>query len=449
MYIIINSNYNKFVFYKGKMIKVTIIGRYSVGKSTLFNRITKKRNIVMEEEGITVDIIREEVDFKDTKLLITDSSGLSTTNTSPIYEFQRRKIEEELKNSDKVIFIVDGTKGVVEQDLEILNFLRTKDLLRKTVLAVNKADKKDFLVNDFFEFGIDKIYPISAKEGKGVYELLEGIVEDINKEESCLEEDKLNEYPIVSIVGKPNVGKSTLFNKILNEDRVVVSEKEFTTRDSIMEKVDYKGSEYTFIDTAGIRSSKLHEFSPIYLGMKRTENVIASSDIVLFVIDGSQQIVREDQKIGKSILEKKKGCIILINKSDLIKDKNKVINEVNMKLRFLYFAPILFISSKEGKGIEEIYSTINKVYESYKTLFRTSLINKAIQNITLNKHTNIEGKIFYATQTKVAPPKFLLFVNSKSHFKESNLNFLRKNLINELSLTGTPIELELKGRREK
>lgn len=442
-------NYNKFVFYKEKMIKITIIGRYSVGKSTLFNRITKKRNIVMEEEGITVDIIREEVDFKDTKLLITDSSGLSTTNSDPIYEFQRRKIEEELKKSDKVIFIVDGTKGVVEQDLEILNFLRTNDLLRKTVLAVNKADMKDFSINDFFEFAIDKIYPISAKEGRGVYELLEGIIEDVNNEESVLIEDNLKEYPTVSIVGKPNVGKSTLFNKILNEERVVVSEKEFTTRDSIKEKVNYKEDEYTFIDTAGIRSSRLHEFGPIYLSMKRTENVIISSDIVLFMIDGSQQIVKEDQKIGRSILEKKKGCIIIINKSDLINDKSKIINEVKMKLRFLYFAPILFISSKDGKGIKEIYSTINKVYESYKTLFRTSIINKAIQNITLNKPANIEGKIFYATQTKVAPPKFLLFVNNKSHFKESILNFLRKNLINELSLIGTPIELELRGRREK
>lgn len=442
-------NYNKFVFYKERMIKITIIGRYSVGKSTLFNRITKKRNIVMEEEGITVDIIREEVDFKDTKLLITDSSGLSNTNSDPIYEFQRRKIKEELKKSDKVIFIVDGTKGVVEQDLEILNFLRTNDLLRKTVLAVNKADMKDFSINDFFEFAIDKIYPISAKEGRGVYELLEGIIEDVNNEESVLIEDNLKEYPTVSIVGKPNVGKSTLFNKILNEERVVVSEKEFTTRDSIKEKVNYKEDEYTFIDTAGIRSSRLHEFSPIYLSMKRTENVIISSDIVLFMIDGSQQIVKEDQKIGRSILEKKKGCIIIINKSDLINDKSKIINEVNMKLRFLYFAPILFISSKDGKGIKEIYSTINKVYESYKTLFRTSIINKAIQNITLNKPANIEGKIFYATQTKVAPPKFLLFVNNKSHFKESILNFLRKNLINELSLIGTPIELELRGRREK
>lgn len=443
------SNYNKFIFYKEKMIKITIIGRYSVGKSTLFNRITKKRNIVMEEEGITVDIIREEVDFKDTKLLIADSSGLSTTNTDPIYEFQRRKIEEELKKSDKVIFIVDGVKGLVEQDLEILNFLRINDLLRKTVLAVNKADRRDFSINDFFEFGIDRIYPISAKEGRGVYELLEGIIEDANKEESALKEENLKEFPTVSIVGKPNVGKSTLFNKILNEERVLVSEKEFTTRDSIKEKVDYKGDEYTFIDTAGIRSSRLHEFGPIYLSMKRTENVILSSDIVLFMIDGSQQIVKEDQRIGRSILEKKKGCIILINKADLIKDKSKVINEVNLKLRFLYFAPILFISSKDGKGISEIYSTINKVYESYKTLFRTSVINKAIQNITLNKPANIEGKILYATQTKVSPPKFLLFVNNKSYFKEANLNFLRRNLIDELSLTGTPIELELRGRREK
>jgi len=443
------SNYNKFIFYKEKMIKITIIGRYSVGKSTLFNRITKKRNIVMEEEGITVDIIREEVDFKDTKLLIADSSGLSTTNTDPIYEFQRRKIEEELKKSDKVIFIVDGVKGLVEQDLEILNFLRINDLLRKTVLAVNKADRRDFSINDFFEFGIDRIYPISAKEGRGVYELLEGIIEDANKEESALKEENLKEFPTVSIVGKPNVGKSTLFNKILNEERVLVSEKEFTTRDSIKEKVYYKGDEYTFIDTAGIRSSRLHEFGPIYLSMKRTENVILGSDIVLFMIDGSQQIVKEDQRIGRSILEKKKGCIILINKADLIKDKSKVINEVNLKLRFLYFAPILFISSKDGKGISEIYSTINKVYESYKTLFRTSVINKAIQNITLNKPANIEGKILYATQTKVSPPKFLLFVNNKSYFKEANLNFLRRNLIEELSLTGTPIELELRGRREK
>lgn len=429
------------------MNKVIIIGRYSVGKSTLFNKITKRRNIVMEEEGITVDIIKEDVNFKGVRLIFADSSGLPTYTSSSIHEFQKKKINEELKEAHKIIFVVDGTKGALPHDLEILNFLRVNNFIDKTILAVNKAEKREFSLTDFFEFGIEKIYPISAKEGNGVYELLEGIIESETEKETVQQEEKLD-YPTVSIIGKPNVGKSTLFNEILNEERVLVSEKEFTTRDPIKEKVEFKGNEYIFVDTAGIRSSKLHEFSPIYLSMKRTENAITSSDIILFMIDGTQDIVKEDQKIGKTILEKKKGCIILVNKADLIRDKSKVLNKVREKLRFLYFAPVLFISSTKRVGIDVIFPTINKVYESYKAVFKTSFLNKTIQNIII-KPSNIEGKIFYATQTRVAPPKFLLFVNNRAYFKESHLNFLRKNLISELSLTGTPIELELKGRREK
>jgi len=401
----------------------------------------------MEQEGITVDIIREEINFRGVKLIIADSSGLSTV-TDPMHKFQKRKISEEATKADKIIFVVDGTAGVLLQDLEILNFLRENNFIGKTVLVVNKADRKDFSLIDFFEFGIDRIYPISAKEGRDVYELLEEIVENkIEKKQILPEEEKLD-HPMVSIVGKPNVGKSTLFNEILNEERVLVSEKEFTTRDSIRERIEFNGNEYIFIDTAGLRSSKLREFSPIYLSMKRTESAIISSDIILFMVDGSEEIVKEDQRIGRIILEKKKGCIILVNKSDLIKGKDKVLNKIKEKLKFLYFAPIHFISAKNSRGIKDTFSTIDKVYESYKASFRTTLVNKILQSIVLNTPFP-EGKIFYATQISTMPPKFLIFVNSKTHFKDSYLNFLKKNLIGKLSLVGTSVELELRGRREK
>jgi len=427
------------------MIRVIIVGRYSVGKSTLFNRITKGRNIVLEDEGTTIDTIKETVNFKGVNLVITDTAGFSETRDT-IGEFQKRKMFEELKIADKIIFVADGTTELLGRDLEIVEFLRENNFIDKTIVAVNKADKKEFCLNDFYELGIEKIYPISAKEGIGVYELLDEIIEGENQTEE-VETVSPKDYPAIAIVGKPNVGKSTLFNRILNEERAIVSEKEFTTRDALKEKIEFNGNEYLFIDTAGLRSKKMHEFGPIYLSMKRTENAIVHSDVVIIMTDGSSEITREDQKISRLVLEKRKACIIIVNKSDLIKDKDKILTIAKEKLRFLYFAPVLFISAEKGLKVNKIFGLIDEVFNSYKAQFKTSLVNKVIQGIVANA-PNTDGKIFYATQTSTMPPKFLLFVNDKKRFDDAFLNFLKRKIIEELSLVGTPIEIELRGRRE-
>lgn len=427
------------------MIKVIIVGRYSVGKSTLFNRITKKWNIVLEDEGTTIDITKATINFNGINMNVSDTAGFPE-GEDQIMESQKRILFEEIYKVDRVVFVADGTTGLSGKDYEIIQFLRENNILNKTIFAINKADKRDFSMNDFYEIGVEKLYPISAKEGNGVFELLEGIIgiDSYIEEEEIIEEKN---YPTITVVGKPNVGKSTLFNKILKKERVVVSEKEFTTRDIVKEEIEFKGNKYLLIDTAGIRSKRMHEFGPIYLSMRRTENAIMKSDIVLIMVDGSSRIRREDQKIARTVLENRKASIIVVNKSDLVKNKSEVLEDIKDKLRFLYFTPIVFISAKDGTGIGKVFDLINKVYDSYKAQFKTSTINKIIEEV-LMKAPNTSAKIFYATQKSTMPPKFILFVNDKKKIGNNYINFLKKRMIEELSMVGSPVDIELRGRRE-
>jgi len=430
-----------------KMMKIFLIGRFSVGKSSLFNKIAKKRNIVMEEKGTTRDVLREEIEFEGRKWLIVDSAGLEDVPLEGSLPLQQKIMIDEMKESTVVVVVMDGSAGITPQDENLVNFLRKKGFLEKSILAVNKSDKKGYNFNDFYALGIDIILPVSATSGTGVYELLEACVP---WDQTPKTEDPGLEYPSVAIVGKPNAGKSTLMNAIMGEQRILTGDAEFTTRDPIRERINWKGSEYMFVDTAGIRSSRMKEFGPIYISMKRTYNVVEHSDVVLFLIDSTTGIAREDQKIAKMIVDNKKACILILNKKDLLVDPLEIEKEVKVKLRFLSYSPHLHISALNKTGVNEIFAMLPDVYQSFSMRITTHPLNKLIRKILIENPLPMGSrKILYATQAGTKPPTFVLFVNHPKEFTDSYIQFFKNRITEELELYGTPVQIIIRGRRDE
>ena len=430
-----------------KMMKIFLMGRFSVGKSSLFNRIAKKRNIVMEEKGTTRDVLREEIEFEGRKWLLADSAGLEDVPLEGALSIQQKIMIEEMRESDVIILVMDGSAGITPQDENLVNFLRKKGMEEKTILAVSKSDKKDFNFNDFYSLGLDIMLPVSATTGRGVYELLEACVP---WDQSPKSDEEVLEFPAVAIVGKPNAGKSTLMNAILGEQRILTASAEFTTRDPIRERINWKGSEYMFVDTAGIRSSRMKEFGPIYISMKRTYNVVEHSDVILFLIDCTTGIAREDQKIAQMILDNKKACILVLNKKDLLENKDAIELDLKVKFRFLSYSPRLYISALNNEGVNEIFAMLPEVYKSYSMRLTTHPLNKLIRKILIENPLPMGSrKILYATQASTKPPTFVLFVNHPKDFTDSYIQFFKNRITEELHLFGTPVQIIIRGRREE
>ncbi|MCK5848845.1 MAG: ribosome biogenesis GTPase Der [Caldisericia bacterium] len=430
-----------------KMVKIFLIGRYSVGKSSLFNRMTKKKNIVLEEKGTTIDVIRQEMEWQQQKIRVADSAGLENISSMRELNEQQKLMVDEMEKSDVILMVVDGSEGIFPQDEQLVQFLRKIKLFNRTLLVVNKADKiKTFEEYSFYGLGFDKLYTVSAASSTGVYELLDACME--KAEESPIPEEEEPEYPAIVLLGKPNVGKSTLFNTVLGKTRSFVQNKEFTTRDPIQERAIYKGEEYKFIDTAGIRSRWMHEFGPIYLSMKRAEGIIKTADVALLMLDGTENIGREDQKIARTIQENRKACIILVNKKDEIENPEEVLWNIRTRLRFLSYSPVIFISALHNKGLAEVFSKIKRVYASYTTRLTTHQANIMVRKVLIENPIQMgDRKILYVTQVAAKPPRFVFFVNQPKTFTQSYINFFKNRIKEEMELVGTPVVIKLKDRR--
>lgn len=427
-------------------MKIFLIGRFSVGKSSLFNKIAKKRNIVMEEKGTTRDILREDFEFEGRTWTITDSAGMETQAYSNLFEDQKKMILEELRTSEVIFFVVDGEAGLTPMDWDVLQLLRENRVTDKTILLINKLDKGKFSETDFYELGLPLQFPVSAMSGTGVYDALEAC-KVFEKYPALLEET--DQPPKVAIVGRPNAGKSTLLNSFMKTNRSLVSDQEFTTRDPIKERINTKYGSFDLIDTAGIRFNRLKEFGPVYLGMKRTLHVIEQCDVALFVLDASDHVYREDQRIMDAIREHKKACILLLNKTDIVPDKEAFDKEVDLKFRYLDFAPRLSISAKTGKFIDKIPALIQQAYASFTSRQNTHQVNKMVQQILVDGSLPMNNrKILYTTQADIKPPTFVFFVNKTALFDQSYVNFFSKRIIESLKLVGTPVEIIFKGRRD-
>ena len=435
---------------------VAIVGRPNVGKSTFVNRLVGARNSIVDDlPGVTRDRIYFDVEWQNKAFTVIDTGGIIPGDEDDIMVsiFDQAKLACE--EADKIIFLVDGKDGVNPVDYDIANILRQSG--KPVFLAVNKCDNSESLMmtSDFYALALGDPVGISALHGSGgVGDLLELVTEDFE----VLEEDEEDNRITIAIVGRPNAGKSSIVNAILNTDRVIVSDVSGTTRDSIDSYVTYKDKEFIIVDTAGIRKKSKVDYGVEKFAVDRAIRSIRECDVALLVIDAKEGISDQDKKISSIITESGKGLIVAINKWDLIEDKkantlNKFEKELAVDIPFLSFAPKIFISAVTKQRLNQIFDESIKVYEQCTKRISTGLLNKVINEAyALNPPTSFKGKrlkIYYITQAKTQPPTFILFVNSEELLKDSYKRYLENKLREAFGFFGTPIRISVRERGNK
>lgn len=426
---------------------VALVGRPNVGKSTLFNKIVgQKISIIEDLPGVTRDRIYQTATYNNKKFNLVDTGGIDTTKLDFNDEI-KMQAEIAIKDADIVVFIVDGKEGLTTSDLIVRDILRKSK--KQVIVAINKVDAKDAMNNiyDFYELGFDEYIPISSIHNTGYIDLMDSITK--NFKETNEEEDTRLKF---SIIGRPNVGKSSLMNALLNEERVVVSNVAGTTRDSIDSVLKYHNEEYVLIDTAGMRKKgKVFESIEKY-SLFRSLRSIDRSDICLVVINAEEGITEHDKHIAGYAIEKGKGLIFVVNKWDTVKDTT--INDYKKLMRaefqFATYAPIVFLSALTKKRIHTLMPEVIKVGENIKKEIPTSILNNVILDAyELNIPPSYKGKrlkIYFSHQTGTKPPKFTLRVNNKGLVHFSYERYLENKLRENFDLEGTPIIIQFKNR---
>lgn len=428
---------------------VALVGRPNVGKSTLFNKIVgKKISIIEDTPGVTRDRIYQEAIYNQKKFYLVDTGGIDTSNETFNNEI-KLQAEIAIKEADIVVFIVDGKEGLTANDLIIRDILRRSK--KKVIVAINKMDAQSAEENiyEFYELGFDTYIPISSIHNIGYVDLMDTITNDFSEKEEK-QDDRLR----FSIIGRPNVGKSSLMNALLNEERVVVSDIAGTTRDSIDSVLKYHNQEYILIDTAGMRKKgKVFESIEKY-SLLRSLKSIDNSDICLVVINAEEGITEHDKHIAGYAIEKGKGLIFVVNKWDTVKDTTIQEFEKLMRAEFQFatYAPIVFLSALTKKRIHTLMPEVIKVAENIKREIKTSLINEVILDAyQLNIPPSYKGKrlkIYFTAQTGTKPPKFTFRVNSKGLVHFSYERYLENKIRENFDFTGTPIVLQFKNKKD-
>jgi len=433
---------------------VAIVGRPNVGKSSFFNYIVGRRiSIVAPEAGVTRDRIYADADWCGHNFTLVDTGGLDSKSEDVFQKNIFRQAQIAIDLADVIVFMVDGRDGVTNNDSEIAEFLRRSK--KPIVLVVNKLDNWDETqAYDFYELGLGEPFPISVKQAKGLGEALDAIVE--NLPQSSLEDGE--DTVKIAVVGRPNAGKSSIVNRILGEDRVVVSNIAGTTRDAIDSSFKYKGKEYTIIDTAGLRRKRGVEYESVEsYSVLRSMDAIERADIVLIVFDSSEEISEQDVRIAGYVHEAKKPSVVIMNKWDKVEKDDKTINKytdvLKEKLKFMSYFRVLFISALTGKRLGEIMPEVEAVLENNARRITTGTLNEILANAVLTNEPPFKNgkrlKIKYATQAGTKPPTFVLFVNDATAMHFSYLRYLENFFRASVDFTGTPIEIVLKGRGDK
>lgn len=426
---------------------VALVGRPNVGKSTLFNKIVGKKIAIIEDlPGVTRDRIYQETTYNNKKFYLIDTGGIDASKMKFNDEI-KMQAEIAIKDADIVVFIVDGKEGLTSNDLIVRDLLRKSN--KKVIVAINKVDNKESMnhIYDFYELGFDTYIPISSIHNTGYIELMDEITKDFTEKEE-IEDTRLK----FSIIGRPNVGKSSLMNALLNEERVVVSDVAGTTRDSIDSVLKYHNEEYILIDTAGMRKKgRVFEAIEKY-SLFRSLKAIDRSDICLVVINAEEGIKEHDKHIAGYAIERGKGLIFVVNKWDTVKDKTipEFEKEMRAEFQFATYAPIVYLSALTKKRIHTLMPEIIKVGENIKREISTSLLNNIILDAyQLNLPPSYKGKrlkIYFTSQTGTKPPKFTLRVNNKDLVHFSYERYLENKLRENFELEGTPIILQFKNR---
>ena len=429
---------------------VAIVGRPNVGKSTLFNALAgEKISIVKDYPGVTRDRIYADVDWLNHQFTMIDTGGIEMDTRDVMLFHMRQQAEIAIETADVIMFLVDVKQGLVDADFKVADMLRKSH--KPVVLVVNKVDNFDKYMPDVYEFynlGIGDPYPISASSKLGLGDMLDEVISHFDKSFSTEEED---ERPRVAIVGKPNAGKSSIINKLLGEERVIVSDIAGTTRDAIDTAVKWNGKEYVFIDTAGLRrKSRIKEELERY-SIVRTVAAVERADIVLLVIDATESVTEQDAKIAGIAHERGKGIIICVNKWDLIEKDNKTVakytDEVRRILSFMPYAQIMFISAKTGQRLPKVFETIETVIQYQNLRIATGVLNEIVtEAVAMQQPPSDKGKrlkIFYVTQVSVKPPTFVIFVNDKEL-----MHYLENRIRDEFCFTGTSLRFITRERKE-
>ena len=430
-----------------KLPTVALVGRPNVGKSTLFNKIVGKQVSIIEDmPGVTRDRIYQEATYNRKKFYLVDTGGIDASKMDFNSEI-KMQAEIAIFEADVVVFIVDGKEGLTTNDLIVRDILRKTD--KKIIVAINKIDVKDARDNiyDFYELGFDTYIPISSIHNTGFVELMDTITMNFREHE-----ETVDERIKFSIIGRPNVGKSSLMNAMLNEERVVVSNIAGTTRDSIDSVLKYNGEEFIIIDTAGMRKKgKVFESVEKY-SLFRSLKSIDRSDICLVVINAEEGITEHDKHIAGYAIERGKGLIFVVNKWDTVKDTTIQEFEKLMRAEFQFatYAPIVFLSALTKKRIHTLMPEIVRVKENIKREIKTSVLNEVILDAyQLNIPPSYKGKrlkIYFTSQTGINPPKFTFRVNSKGLVHFSYERYLENKIRENFDFTGTPIILQFKNR---
>ncbi len=428
---------------------IAIVGRPNVGKSRLFNRLSNAPNaIVHDEEGVTRDRQYGDGEWDDKPYTIIDTGGFMPGSDDPILSQMRHQVRLATEEADAIIFVVDGRAGLMPADEEIGNWLRRTD--KPVYCAVNKVDKwteqEEFLI-DFYQLG-QELYPTSAEHGMGIEELMDAVTAPVKTGE----DEEIPPYARVAVVGRPNVGKSSLVNAFLGEDRLLINDQAGTTRDAIDTKVDIGDREYLVIDTAGLRrknviSQELEEFSVVHAirSMDR-------ADVGLVVLDATEEPSRQDKRIASVVQNRDCGCVLVVNKWDLIEATTETAGEYARYLRhemeFLKHTPIVFVSALTGQRTTQIFDAVDQVYEQYIRRIPTSEVNKFLEG-ALARHQppiykNKRPKFYYATQVGTRPPAFMFSVNATTAVAPSYRQYLVNQLREAYGFEGVPIKTVLR-----
>ena len=438
--------------------KVVIVGRPNVGKSTLFNRLSGRRRALTHDlPGMTRDRLSDVVSLDDGRRYeLTDTGGLEY-GESPMSAFAGEIKEQArlaLRDADFILFVVDGAAGLVTEDREIAQDLRAE--ASKTVLIVNKTDRKDAeeAVNEFWELGFERVLPMSAEHGAGLDDLIDAISEIVPPESQEEEEDA--DAPIrVAIIGRPNVGKSSLLNRLTREERAVVSPISGTTRDAIDSMITRDGKPYLLIDTAGIRRKGKTTDEAEKLAVISARKAIERCEISLCVIDATDGATAQDATVAGYAEDAGKAAIILVNKWDAEEhgpdDYKKFEEQLRFRLKFLAYAPLLFISAKTGRNVEKIFPQIDRIVAGYRAKFRTSELNAILERaVTAHNPPTVRGKprrFYYVTQLKSGPPTFALFSNVDEPLHFSYRRYLENQFRDTLNLPGCPLHFVIRARK--
>ncbi len=431
-----------------------IVGRPNVGKSTLFNRIVGKKIAITEDEpGVTRDRIYAEGEWLGNYFTVIDTGGLEPEKEDTMMSNIKKQAQIAIETADVILFVTDGSEGLTSTDREIASILRRSG--NDVILAANKIDNpnRETDVYDFYELGFGEPMIISSEQGLGIGDLLDEIVEHFPSEKIDSDEDDTIK---VTLIGKPNVGKSSLINNILGEERVIVTDIAGTTRDAIDSHFQYNDNKYIFIDTAGLRRKRSIDENVERYSVIRTLTAVDRSDVCILVIDALEGITEQDTKIAGYAHDNGKAMIIAVNKWDLVEKENLTYREFEKNIRetlsFMLYAPIVFISALTGQRVPKLMDLLNLVNNNYNLRISTGVLNDIInQAVLMNQPPSEKGrrcKIYYGTQTSVRPPTFVIFINDKELMHFSYERYLENQIRSHFGFSGTPIKLEFrqKGR---